>query len=872
MNGHGPAALTGIRVLDFTEGVSGPYCTKLLADLGADVVKVERPETGEIARNMPPFAGGEPGPERSLLFHYLNTNKRSLVLDLTATGPGEELQSLLSRADVVVENFAPGTMDRLGIGYQALSRVNPRLVLTSISNFGQTGPYRDLPASELVLSAMGGLMALSGSTSKEPIKHGLMQAHYGAGAVAAYATIAGVLQQEQSDAGCWIDVSVQEVVASELVLTEPLYAWAGGVQGRRPDLGDCLNNITECKDGHVVVQVTRAAMWSALVEMLKSEELADEKFATPTLRVANRAELDRALRDPLAHRTKREIFDLAAQHRVLAGMVQDPRDLLDCPQLKARGYFAEVAHPVTGPLRHPGAPVRLNGTPWELRRRAPLLGEHTAEICAEARLPPGSRPETGPMSPAPSAGPLAGLRVVDMSTVFAMPYLAAILADLGAEVIKVEAPHRLELARRNATFTVLPDNQGGGRPWDQSGTFCNVNRGKRSCTLNLTTEQGRDIFRDLVKISDVVVESYTPRVLRNWGLTYASLREIQPRLVMISNTGYGHDGPWSELPVQGTSLEPMTGISHFTGYAGGRPWKAGQSYPDLVVMWHGLPAVLAAIRHVRKTGEGQWLDLGMYQACVSTIGEAILDYQVNGELGGRVGNRDLAGSVQGCYETRDPDRWACVTASSDEQWAALARLLDPQAWAPGGPPQSLAQARARHDEVDAAVGRWMAARTLTEAVTDLRTSGLAVGPVADQRDLMLDEHLRARNFYKPVVHPAGVGRRLLITRPWISTSLGEKIQGPAPILGDANHYVLHDLLGFSGDAIARLEGQGVTGVPAPVSPGPPELPMEELLRGGMLQYIDPGYARRIEDAYPPQAQQDLEARVQTRDTPWPIRK
>ena len=297
MNGHGPAALTGIRVLDFTEGVSGPYCTKLLADLGADVVKVERPETGEIARSMPPFVGGEPGPERSLLFHYLNTNKRSLVLDLTATGPGEELQSLLSRTDVVVENFAPGTMDRLGIGYQALSRVNPRLVLTSISNFGQTGPYRDLPASELVLSAMGGLMALSGSTSKEPIKHGLMQAHYGAGAVAAYATIAGVLQQEQSDAGCWIDVSVQEVVASELVLTEPLYAWAGGVQGRRPDFGDCLNNITECKDGHVVVQVTRAAMWSALVEMLKSEELADEKFATPTLRVANRAELDRALRE-----------------------------------------------------------------------------------------------------------------------------------------------------------------------------------------------------------------------------------------------------------------------------------------------------------------------------------------------------------------------------------------------------------------------------------------------------------------------------------------------------------------------------------------------------------------------------------------------
>jgi crotonobetainyl-CoA:carnitine CoA-transferase CaiB-like acyl-CoA transferase len=534
---HQPAALDGIHLLDLTEGVSGPYCTKLLADLGADVVKVERPRTGDVAREAPPFAGGEPGPERSLLFHYLNTNKRSVILDLEAVGAGAELDGLLSWADVVVESFPPGTMERLGLGYQELSRVNPRLVLTSVSSFGQTGPYRDLAASELVLSAMGGMMALRGSTAREPIKHGLMQAHYSAGATAAYATIAAVLRQEQSGAGCWIDVSAHEVIASELVLTEPLYAWAGGVQGRRPDSGDSLNNIAACQDGYVVVQVTKEPMWTALVEMFKSEELADEKFATSALRVANGAELDRLLRDELARRTKREIFDLAMRHRVLAGAVQDPQDLLDCPQLNGRGYFTEVTHPVTGTLRYPGAPVRLHGTPWALRRRAPLLGEHTTQVRAEVTAARGLRPAPVPGGSAPSARPLAGLRVLDLSAVFAMPYLAGMLADLGAEVIKVEAPHRLELARDSPTFTVLPDNYGGERPWDQSGTFANVNRGKRSCTLNLTTEPGRDLFRRLVAISDVVVESYTPRVLRSWGLTYPELRS---RWAVVRAARAGH--------------------------------------------------------------------------------------------------------------------------------------------------------------------------------------------------------------------------------------------------------------------------------------------------------------------------------------------
>ena len=442
---------------------------------------------------------------------------------------------------------------------------------------------------------------------------------------------------------------------------------------------------------------------------------------------------------------------------------------------------------------------------------------------------------------------LDGLRVIDLSFVFAMPLVGAMLADLGAEVIKIEPLHRLDQTRRGANFTVLPENEPGDRPWDRSGTFANLNRGKRSLALDLSVESGRAALRRLVKVSDVVIENYTPRVMRSWDMGYERLRELNPEIIMVSNTGFGHTGPWADYRVQGTSLEPMTGISHYSGYAGDRPWKIGQSYPDFVAAWHALFTLLGALRHRELTGRGQWLDLGMYQACVGMFGEAMLDFAANGRSGGRLGNRSAAGEIQGCYETVAADRWICLTVDDDAQWAALCALTG--SYWDDDAPNDLAGAYARHDEVDEVLGRWVAGRPGAETVELLRGAGIAAGPVNDARDLLLDPHVVERGFYEVVDHPAGVGRRPIIGRPWRNSSIAVHARGPAPRLGQDNAYVLTEILGYSEAELASLVEAGVTGELAPVEARPAAVSMDERVAMGRLKAYDPEYRTRLSEFY-----------------------
>ena len=376
--------LAGLRVLDLTRQIAGPYCTKLMADYGADVIKIEQPGTGDPSRHLPPFFHDRADPEGSLHFLYLNTSKRSVTLDLKSERGRQIFMALASNADVVVENFRPGVIERLGIGWETLRTLNPRLVLTSISNFGQTGPYRDLPASELVEYAMSGVMAISGREDRPPLKHGLSQGQYSAGAYAAWVTAMMTFSQAKGEPGQWLDVSMLEAISSQLVLNESYYAWMGGIQGRRPAAGDGtgngLSDIAPCEDGYVILQPRQGEPWSAIVGLLNAPELDDPRFETAEGRMLNAEPLYEILTKALARRKKHELFDSAADRHILLGIVQDPSDLLNCPQLNARGYWVDVDHPVTGPMKYPGAPVRMPGTSWQVSRHAPLLGEHTDEV------------------------------------------------------------------------------------------------------------------------------------------------------------------------------------------------------------------------------------------------------------------------------------------------------------------------------------------------------------------------------------------------------------------------------------------------------------------------------------------------------------
>jgi crotonobetainyl-CoA:carnitine CoA-transferase CaiB-like acyl-CoA transferase len=380
--GEGP--LAGLKVLDLGHQIAGPYCARLLADQGAEVVKIERPGGGDAARAMGPYAGGEPHPEKSLHFLYLNYNKRSLTLDLKSAAGRKILMELVRGADVLVENFAPRVMPALGLDYGALAQVNPRLVVTSISNFGATGPRRDWRANDLVDYAVSGVMSISGTADRDPVKHGYYQAGYVGGLAGVIPTMAALLMRDATARGQHVEVAIAEALTSTLLITVPYYTYMGETQTRRAPVGDAFGNCARARDGWVVAHSPRSGEWNDFCEVVDAPSLADAKFATARGKIVHAKELDELLGAALARQDRFALFERANQKKILFGVVQTPQDLAKCPQLEARGFFHEIDHPVAGKLRYPGQTFEGSESGFSIARRPPLLGEHTEEIlCGE---------------------------------------------------------------------------------------------------------------------------------------------------------------------------------------------------------------------------------------------------------------------------------------------------------------------------------------------------------------------------------------------------------------------------------------------------------------------------------------------------------
>jgi crotonobetainyl-CoA:carnitine CoA-transferase CaiB-like acyl-CoA transferase len=371
-------------VLDLTHHIAGPYCTKLLADFGADVIKVERPE-GDPARRMPPFFHDEPDSDKSLLFLYLNTSKRGVTLNLKSTHGRDMLKELARDADVVVESFSPRVLPSLGLEYTTLRALNPALVMLSISNFGQTGPYRDYLATDIVEYALGGLMYIFGAYDREPLKHALHQAQFKAGANAATAALIALYHQRATGQGQYVDVSIQESMASALRDVVSNYTYTGGVRRRQPNHSGDLTRIRAVSDGYVLPNpgVSSSVDMGAVADFLDAPELKEAKFRDPTGRLANAEELGQVLDHRFGHQKKWEMFYAAHQHRFIYGAVQSPEEVLANPQYAARGYFVEIDHPVVGTMKYPGAPFLMSDTPWQAGRPAPTLSQHNREILGE---------------------------------------------------------------------------------------------------------------------------------------------------------------------------------------------------------------------------------------------------------------------------------------------------------------------------------------------------------------------------------------------------------------------------------------------------------------------------------------------------------
>ncbi|MFQ5667013.1 MAG: CaiB/BaiF CoA transferase family protein [Candidatus Binatia bacterium] len=806
---QGGGALEGVRVLDLAEA-PGAYCGKLLADMGADVVKVE-PPGGAVMRHIGPFHDGIRDRDRSLFFWHYNTNKRSVTLDLDLPSDRERFLQLTTTADLLIETGAPGHLAALGLDYATLAARNPRLTLLSITPFGQTGPHCHYRGSDLIAQAVGGMVYVNGFPDGAPLQGLGLQAYHSASTYAAIAAMLALLARDRTGRGQFIDVSVQECVAACVEHASSFFHQNGTVAERQGSLHwTRYVRVGRCKDGYAMH--CTLADWTSLIEWVKGDgkarDLTEPDWEDFGYRRDHCEHLFDVLDQWAQEYTVADLVDGAQLRRIPYAAVLPPESLLQNPQLVERDFFVPVAHEDVGQtLRYPGAPYVFGTTPWRIRRRPPRVGEHNAEVFAElhksnAKQTAGSttRAADMPRSFEGTGRPLEGVRIVDFTWVVAGPVATRILADHGAEVIKIERRDVLDLGSR------------------RSGLTGNINRGKQSIVLNMSTPRGIALAKQLVAAADVVMDNFSARVMRHWGLDYPNLQRIKPNIIAISMSGFGHTGPHKDFVSYGPTLQALSGYTLLMRQPGCEPAGWGFSYSDMAAGSSGALAVLIALWHRRRTGEGQYIDLSQFENLVALLGPGLLDILVNHGTWQPSGNssQEMPAAPHGVYRCTDQpsrsavrERWCAIAVFGEDDWKRFCEALGTPPWTREERFATTAARLANQSALDAQVTSWTADRTAEEVVARLRGAGVAAGVVADAEDLCRrDSHLQARQYWARVVTPEGetaeydgVPFRMSGTPGWVCA--------PGPLLGEHTDAVLQRILGMSPAAIAELRAGNV---------------------------------------------------------------
>lgn len=739
--------LTGLHVVEIATGISGPYAAKLFVDLGAEVIKIEPPE-GDPLRRWGPFPGGAAG-EQGGLFEYLNAGKRGATLDLTAPDGQAAARELLAGAHVLIENLPPGMLRASGLTASNLLQV-------SISPFGQTGPWRDRAATPLTMQAVSGWISAR-DPQRPPVQAGARISEYVAGA---YAALGALTALRLDDSGRVVDVSEFESLLSTLpypmLMSERMRSL-----GLPPNVRSApMLGVVRAADGWVGINCLTGQHWLDVCAMLGLPEYGKHQIAI-MLGGPERAEFLAAAEPLLVERTVADTVELCQAMRIPAAPVNDGATVLDCPQYAKRGFFIE-----SGGFRRPGAPFRMSKTPAAQPRPAPRPGGR-AQWSGRAQS----------WSPATGSMPFAGLRVLDLSTFWAGGYLTCYLGAFGAHIVKVESIQRPDGHRYSGAYPFE------GEDWyERSALWQATNLNKKDITLDLTSQRGRDIARRFAADADVVVENFSPRVVEQFGLDYESLIAIKPDVIAVRMPGFGLEGPWRDYVGWALNIEQTSGMTAATGYPDGPPCNL-QGPADPVVGVHAAVALLAALEHRRRTGEGQLIEIAQIEVAACVTAEPVIEYSMNGIVRPRSGNR-MSGYLQGVYPTVDEDVWVALSLPDEG-------TLD-------------------HDMFDELVAGWTRTQSATAIVEELRAQGIPAEQLATG-DRMYDfAQLDARRFYEEFTHPVTGPRRYPGWPFRITPGPAHHHRTGAPTLGRHNDEILRGL-GLSGDDLAALREHRVIG-------------------------------------------------------------
>lgn len=814
------------RVLDLTDD-KGQFCGRLLADLGCEVIKVEKPG-GDPARRIGPFYHDTAGPEMSLFWFAHNRGKKSITLDIE-TGQGQAtLKRLAQEADVLIESGRPGYLDSLGLGYAGLAQINPRIVMASITPFGQSGPYAQYKGPDIVVSALSGFMGMNGDADRAPLNTSVPQVYTYASAHTAQAILLALYHRERTGRGQYIDTCAMQSMTSNIIEFDYLAEY-GNLVGARDGNAYRANGIVRtfvspCKDGYVCFFLYGGAHGAhsnrELQQWMESEGLPEPLFqgmdwdqldlnTTPPEQVTAICQaFDRFFKT----RTRAEIQERAVLRKILMAPCCTVSDLVSSPQLQSRGFWAGVKHPEIGDtILYPGSCARSSASSSNGLRRAPLVGEHNQVISAAPPAAPSNGPSRldGGIGAPAGAGhnghkALAGLKVVDFTQAMGGPLATRLLADQGATVVHVESELKIDIYR------VTPPYKARKPGINRSLLFGNFQAGKYGLALNMKhPKRAAEILRELVAWADVMVDSRTPGVLEKWGFGYDELTKINPGIILARLTNQGLEGPWASHPGYGTQIIGQAGMIGVLGWPDRDPLMFGRAtYADIVASSLFTTYLLEAILHRQNTGKGQHLDVSMVECCLAFLGTALLDYTVNGREIARMGNRRPDAAPHGAYPCSGSDKWCAIAVFSDSEWGLLCAAMGQPGLARDPRFATLAARKANEDELDRLVGAWTSTLAAREVMTTLQAAGVAAGAIQDFREVREDPQLNLRGHFGTVPH-SEMGSHTVFGFPYLLSETPCAPPMGAPCLGEHNEYVICQLLGHSDEEFMEMYHEGV---------------------------------------------------------------
>ncbi len=798
------------RVLDLTD-VRGQLGGMILADLGADVVRVE-PPGGSEARRVGPFA--EDGPEGpfSLSFAAYNRNKRSIQLDL-ATDEGRTMfLDLVRGSDFVLDSGPPALLDEVGLNHEALREANSQLVQVRVTPYGNDGPHADLSAADLSVAAMSGQMSLQGDSDRPPVRISVPQAWRHAGAEAAVAALIGHARARTTGVGVFVDVSAQAAMTWTMLQGMTAAAMQGFDYERDGSFAQIgprkIPMVHPAKDGHVTgpviwQQLEKMVPWMKEAGAIDDAWLAREQWQEYDYRLFRGGgfaiepdEFNDKVDAFLAEQTKATIFARGLELGVTLAPIMSIEELLTFPQLLARDYFQEVKLPNGVSCQAPGAFAKCSKTSLGITRSAPSIGEHTAEVLDELVSRPRQSADLATPIPSPFM-PFEGLKVADFSWVGVGPMTGKCLADHGADVIRIESTTRADALRTAGPYK---DNIAG---WNRSQFFGEFNTSKRSLTLDLSHERAGEVTQKILEWADVVIESFTPSTVDRLGIGYEAAKAANLGIIFVSTCLAGQTGPLAHMAGYGYHAAALAGFYGLTGWEDSAPCGPWNAYTDTIAPRFLTATLLAAIDYHRRTGEGQYIDLSQMEAAVHFLAPEILEIQATNRSFTRNGNRSRDAAPQGAYPCAGEDEWIAIAIEGDAEWCALRSLLGDPEWARAKKLDTADGRLGAHDEIDEHLANWTQDQAPNDALARLTDAGIPAGHVQRSSDLLKDPQYKHRAFHRYLEH-GEMGLVPYSGHQYRVSGYDHGPRSPAPLIGGDSMEILTGSLGLNDEQVADL--------------------------------------------------------------------